>query len=125
MDANIKDRIKFVRKKRNKTQEDFAKLLNLSGNFIHLIEKGDRQPSERTISDIARIYYVNEEWLRTGEGEWEKDISPDVEIAGSLGDALSDKDSFRSRLYFALSRMSDGELDAIEKLIDNLSGEKE
>ena len=43
--------------------------MNVSENFIWMIEKGDRVPSDRTISDICRIFSVDEVWLRTGVGE--------------------------------------------------------
>lgn len=62
-------RIKELRKILKLTQPEFAQKLNLSGNFIFLIEKGERKPSDRTIADICRIFNVNENWLRTGEGE--------------------------------------------------------
>ena len=51
------------------TQDQFSKKINLSRNYIALIESGDRVPSDRTISDICREYNINEKWLRTGEGD--------------------------------------------------------
>ena len=65
----MNERIKSIRKSLNLTQELFSKKLNLSRNYIALIETGDRIPSDRTISDICREYNINEHWLRTGEGE--------------------------------------------------------
>ena len=65
----INNRIRNVRTEKKLTQKEFARKLNVSENFIWMIEKGDRVPSDRTISDICRIFSVDEVWLRTGVGE--------------------------------------------------------
>lgn len=67
--GTINNRIRNVRTEKKLTQKEFAKKLNVSENFIWMIEKGDRVPSDRTISDICRIFSVDEVWLRTGVGE--------------------------------------------------------
>lgn len=64
----MKDRVAIVRKAAGLSQSEMAERLNLSRNFISLIENGNRVPSDRTISDICREFRVNEKWLRTGEG---------------------------------------------------------
>ena len=63
----MNERIKYLRKDVLKlSQKDFAEQLNLSENFVWMVEKGNRIPSDRTISDICRIFNVNPEWLRNG-----------------------------------------------------------
>ena len=53
----MKNRIKELRKKDlHLTQKQFADKLGLSENFVWQIEKGERVPSDRTISDICRIF---------------------------------------------------------------------
>ena len=59
-------RIKEIRKSSGLTQEAFADKLSLTRNYISLMEKGERVPSDRTISDICREFGYNEEWLRNG-----------------------------------------------------------
>ena len=63
------DRIVSLREKLNMNQEDFAKKIGVSRNFISLVETTKRNLSDRTIVDICREFNVNEKWLRTGEGE--------------------------------------------------------
>lgn len=65
----MKSRILKIRKESKLTQDAFAEKLNLSKNFVWMLEKGERVPSDRTISDICREFKVNEEWLRTGRGK--------------------------------------------------------
>lgn len=63
----MKTRIAELRKSLNLTQDEFAKKLGLSRNYIWMIEKGERIPPDRTVSDICRIFNVNPKWLRNGE----------------------------------------------------------
>lgn len=76
----MKDRILKIRKERNLTQDAFAEKLNLSKNFVWMLEKGERTASDRTISDICREFNVNEEWLRTGKGEMYKRVEDEVAV---------------------------------------------
>lgn len=66
--SNIADRILYIRKEKELSQSAFAEKLNLSQNFVWMMESGKRSPSNRTILDICRKFDVNEEWLRTGKG---------------------------------------------------------
>jgi transcriptional regulator with XRE-family HTH domain len=50
-------------------QEDFAKRINLSGNAISMIERGENSLKEQNIRLICITFGVNEKWLRGGEGE--------------------------------------------------------
>lgn len=68
----MKDRILKIRKENKLTQDAFAERLNLSKNFVWMLEKGERIPSDRTISDICREFNINEEWLRNGTPPMEK-----------------------------------------------------
>ena len=65
----MKNRIKTVRENAGLSQGKFAERLNISRNFANQIETGNRKPSDRTISDICRVFHINENWLRTGDGE--------------------------------------------------------
>ena len=90
----LNTRIQQIRKTAKLTQDEFAEKIGLSKNFVWMIEKGERIPSDRTIKDICRIFGVNEEWLRTGEGDMPIPKSKDEEIAEMLADIQkSDEDS--------------------------------
>lgn len=65
----MNERIKQVRQTVGLTQSAFATALGLSRNYIAMIEIGQRDPSDRTIADICRVYNVDEVWLRTGTGQ--------------------------------------------------------
>lgn len=95
----MKERLYEVRKNSGLTQEKFAEKLGLTRNFIGLIERGDRVPSDRTISDICREFGVNEEWLRTGEGEMYKPKSRNQLLAEFFADVLNAEDDDPVREY--------------------------
>lgn len=61
-------RIKKLRKALDLTQREFGERIGIKSNTVTMIEKG-RNTSEQTIQAICREFRVNEEWLRTGEGE--------------------------------------------------------
>lgn len=113
----MNNRISGVRKVVGLTQGEFAEKLGLTRNFISLIENGNRTPSDRTISDICREFRVNENWLRTGEGEMMQPINRDAEIAAFMGDVLrGENEDFRRRLVAALSKLSVEEWELLESL---------
>jgi transcriptional regulator with XRE-family HTH domain len=118
----MNERIKNLRKSLNMTQEEFSKRIGLSRNFIAQVEIGTKTPSERTISDICREFEVNEEWLRTGNGEMIIQKSKDEQIAEMLGEIQrSGEDNFKHRLVSALSKLNESDWESLEKLIDLIS----
>lgn len=65
----MKKRIKELRCSMGLTQQQFADRLGLKRQTIAAYEVGNTEPSNATLLSICREYKVNENWLRTGEGE--------------------------------------------------------
>lgn len=65
----MNNRIRDVRKSIPLNQDDFAKKLGLTKNYISLVETGQRNLSEQSIKVLCAEFNINEEWLRSGEGE--------------------------------------------------------
>ena len=112
----MKNRILKIRKNSKLNQEDFGLRLNLTKNYISLIETGNRIPSDRTISDICREFNVNEDWLKNGTGDMYK------EKDGSFSELLveledSDDDFIKSLItvYMGLDEDSKSALRKIAK----------
>lgn len=117
-------RVAEVRKKANLTQGEFAEKLGLTRNFISLIENGNRIPSDRTISDICREFSVNENWLRTGEGEMFIQLSRDAQITKFVGEALrGESPTDQQRFLNALLGATPEELHAIAEFAKRLAAE--
>ena len=118
---NMKDRIKLIREgadeKKKLSQQEFANSLGLSRNMIAQVEMGTRILSDRSIRDICRIYKVNEEWLRTGNGEMKQPRSDNEIIAKFVNDVLEAKsEDIRKRLKNALSQLDEREWKVLEEI---------
>ena len=118
----MNNRVSEVRKHYGLTQEKFGERLGLSRNYVWMIEKGDRIPADRTISDICRVFNVSEPWLRTGEGEMFKELSREQEISVFVSEALADEsDSFRKRFLAMLCKLDTKEWEVLEKMAIELA----
>ena len=121
----MNERIRELRETLKKSQDEFAKELELSRNYISLVENGQRNLSSQSIKLLCSIHNVNEEWLRTGNGEMFIPVSKSDLIADMMSDVLKcDEDAFKRRLISALSRLDDDGWGNLERLIDMISGEK-
>lgn len=65
----LNDRIRELRKALDLTQQEFADRLGVKRNTIATYEIGRSTPIDAVVSLICRVFDVNEEWLRTGNGE--------------------------------------------------------
>ncbi|BDF59216.1 hypothetical protein CE91St36_20330 [Christensenellaceae bacterium] len=62
-------RIKEIRRALGLNQMEFAKRLGLSQSSLAMIEVGRRSFSDKHIKLICSAFHINEEWLRSGQGE--------------------------------------------------------
>ena len=107
-------RIRDARKAAKKTQREFAESLGMSENYIWQIEKGQREPSDRTIKDICRIFAVREEWLRTGNGEMLEPMTKEEEIAQLVNGGINGSSEFKRAVIKMICSRTDSELEALE-----------
>lgn len=121
------ERIKQIRKAVGLTQGEFAERIGLSRNYIAMIEIGQREPSERTIADICRVFGVSKLWLDTGEGEMYVKRSLNQELDMMVTALMNDADeNFKKRFVAALLQVPPEGWDAIEEFVGKLStAEKE
>ncbi len=128
------ERVKEVRKAQDMTLEEFGKRLNVTKVTMSNIERGNRSLTERMLKDICREFNINEEWLRTGEGDMVQELSEEEEIATLVSDLLEDgkTNPFYEiileivRTYNELSPTSQDVLRiASQKLMENLHKKKE
>ncbi len=120
-------RIEAVRKHEGLTQEQFAEKINLSRNYLWMLENGSRVPSDRTIKDICDKFGIREEWLRTGEGEMhlgEDARSEKIEdfINGVVRD---DDDTFKKRFLEMLAGLDPADWELLERMAEKLTQKKE
>lgn len=120
----MNERIKMVRSSAKMTQSEFADKLGLTKNYISLVENGNRDPSERTLNDICRIFAVNPEWLRTGEGEPFNPPSRSEELA-AIFEKVEIGDDAKSRLIRAMARLPDEAFPALLEAVKGIAKDLE
>ncbi len=120
----MQTRIRIVRENENLTQAEFGKRINLSRNFVCMLENGQREPGTRTILDICREFQVSETWLRTGEGEMRRPMSVEENLAVLFGGILAGAESAKQRFIKAIAVLPDetvsAVVDAIIKLAESM-----
>ena len=65
----MNERLKMLRKTLKLSGEKFGEKIGVKRSAISDLETGRNNLSEQMLLAICREYNVNEEWLRTGEGE--------------------------------------------------------
>ena len=86
----MNERIKELRKALKLTQQEFADKLNIKRGAIANYEIGRNDPIDAVISLICKEFNVNEEWLRTGQGEMFRELPEEDEVAAYVSDLLED-----------------------------------
>lgn len=110
----MKNRVKEIRKISGLTQEQFADKIGLSRNYVAMIEIGQREPSDRTISDICRVFEIREEWLRYGLEPMKVAKTEEEEISEMVGAALEGSNEFKRSVVKMICSRSEKELEVLE-----------
>lgn len=108
----VNERIKEVRKRFGLTQTEFAKRINLSQNYMTMVETGKRSPSDRTIEDICRVFGVSRDWLESGMGEMFLPDSDDA-VMQAFGELAARNNPTINSFIRWIQTKSDSELTAI------------
>lgn len=96
----MKDRIKKIRKSLDLTQQKFSDKLGIQRNTVAMYEMGKTTPSEAIMLSICREFNVNENWLRTGEGEMYVEQSESKSDHSKIIDILISLDAEDWQLLF-------------------------
>ena len=122
----MNERIKSIRLKLGLTQSEFGEKIGISQNYVWMIEKGERVPSDRTVADICRVFNVDPCWLETGDGEMFRAESADAELTRLVGELMADKPgSFRQRVITALLRCTDDEWGVFRRVLSEIEKDAE
>lgn len=116
------ERVKYLRKDVLKlTLERFGERLGVTKQTVSRIENGINNLTDQMILSICREFGINEDWLRTGEGEMKPTLTREAEIAEITATLFREQaESFRYRLIKALSVMDEDNLKYLEQLAEEL-----
>ena len=111
----MKDRISHIIADAKITKTEFAKKLNVSQAFVSQMCSGYAKPSDRTISDICRIFDIQEDWLRHGLEPMRAARSEDEEIAAMVGRVLHGSSDFLRAVVKMICSRTPEQLQALEE----------
>ena len=123
MELNIGERIEILRKDLSMSRRVFGERLGVSESVIVNIEYDRlKRPDQKESSYklICKEFNVNEEWLRTGNGEMFIQLTRDQLITDFAADLIMENDTFKKRLVEALAKLDESEWDVLEKLAESL-----
>ena len=121
----INSRIEFLIKDLEITKTSFAEQLHVSVAFIYGLCSGVKNPSDRTISDICRVFGVSEAWLRDGTEPMYVQRSENERMAMLFNDVLAEADeSTRKRGIAAALDMPPEFWDNILEYAKKITGSK-
>ena len=98
---SIGERIKEIRKLTKLTQKEFGYRISVAQTYLSQIEKGERDATEKIIKLVSHEFNIDENWLRTGEGEM-----------------LNESDEFSLDEYAQQHDMSEMDLKIIKGFLD-------
>ena len=116
----MNERLKHLRKELSMKQGDFATALSISQGHLSDIENNRKEVSDRVISICSLKFNVNEEWLRTGNGEMFNPMSEDEELDLYVGRISGGSDEFKKNLIKTLCKLSEDEWDVLKKIISEM-----
>lgn len=123
---SIGNRVRFLRKENlSMTQEEFAKKIGISRSNLGNIETDTVALTDRVLISICREFDVNEEWLRTGEGEMFVQLSQEEELAEFLADIQKSDDSDPvKKILLAFMRLPKDKQEEMKNIIDRMMENK-
>lgn len=114
----MKDRLKQLRKELGLTQQEFSDQIGIKRNTFSQYENGRNEPIDAVIKLICGKFNVNEDWLRTGEGEMFLDISRDDELMALIDKSMHEESGeIRRRIATAVMNLSPEQLRACTEWI--------
>lgn len=121
---DIAQRLVLIREAVGLSQKNFAAKIGRSQSTYCEYEKGKNVP-ERTIADICREFYVNEDWLRTGEGSmFRAKPTTNEELALQVGKLLKTDDEFTKNLFLEYLKLPPEMKTLFEDFVHNLAKSK-
>lgn len=117
----MNERIKYLRKSLDMTQQEFAERIGVKRNTIAQYEIGRNEPIDSIFSLICREFNVNPEWLRTGDGDMFNVILEEDEYFAAATEISNENDTFAMNAIIEYWKLDRASKDAIKSYITKLA----
>lgn len=115
-EIEIRDRIKMIRENLGLSQAEFGEKLSLERSAISLIERKQRNATDRFIKDICREFNVDYIWLTTGEGEMF--VDSDDDFIEKIDRIMAGENDARKSMVKILVDASDDDIQTFDRLVN-------
>ena len=113
----MNERIRELRKTLGLTLDKFGERLGVKKAALSAIENGHRNLTDQMFKSICREFNVNENWLRTGEGEMFN--SSDDECIAMIDRVMAGESEFAKNVFKMFSKLDSADWEALNKIIKN------
>lgn len=114
----MNERLKRLRRELNITQQEFADRIGIKRSTMATYESGRNEPIDAVISLICREFDVNEDWLKTGDGEMFEELTDQEKTMKYIAKLVKDKDSVVANAITAVAITYEQLDDAGKAVID-------
>ena len=114
--VNIRETLKI-------SQDELGTKIGISRFSVSNYESGKRNITERVIKDICREFDVNEEWLRTGEGEMFVELPEGTELGKYIADVIGGEDDFIKNIIISYMKLDEKNKKIIRDFVKSLGCE--
>lgn len=122
----MNNRVRTLRKELNLTLDKFGEQIGLKKSSLSQIENGKCAITEQTIKSICREFNVNENWLRTDEGDIHIQMSEEDELMKWAGKVLSKQNSdFQYRFVKMLMGLTEEQWQVFEDKVRELTSDSD
>lgn len=122
---NMLTRLRKVFLDSGESQTSIAKKTNVTSAYIwKILNNDDVRPRDLFIDSVCREFNINEDWLKTGNGEMLKRRSKSQEI-GFFANKIMDlpDEHFKKRFISALTKLNEDDWYVLMKIADELNKE--
>ena len=109
------ERLKKLRKTLDLTQQEFADKIGIKRNTMAQYEIGRNEPIDAVIISICREFNVNENWLRTGDGEMF--TSEESEYGAIVDRIMAGENEFAKSVVKMFTSFDEEDWKALHKMI--------
>lgn len=111
----IRDRFKLVRTALGLSQAEMGEKLSLERSAVSLIERKQRNLTERSIRDLCRELNVDYMWLTEGAGEMF--ANGEIDYTSKIDQIMAGENEFAKATFKIFARFEDEDWKALQRLI--------
>lgn len=124
--AEINERLLELRKYMGLSRQAFGADLGASESVIKNIEYNITEPKPFFIRQICEKYNVNEEWLKSGEGEMFKPRQVEDKIIEAFSKVVKmPDDAFTKQFIAALAELTPEQWEMVEEFANKIVGNRD